>query len=58
VRDAVGEGVLEHSTHTVTHRQTGKPHELRTLRVNEDHPLVKELTSDFGETAPEAASVS
>lgn len=39
VRDAMDEGVLAPSTHTVTHRQTGKPHELRTVRVNTEHPL-------------------
>lgn len=58
VRDAVGEGILDHSTHTVTHRQTGKPHELRTLRVNEEHPLVAPLVEDVHQEEPEAAGVS
>jgi hypothetical protein len=39
VRDAIGDQILVPSTYTVTHRQTGKPHELRTVRVNPDHPL-------------------
>lgn len=42
VRDASDEGILIPSTHTVTHRQTGKPHELRTLVLNHDHPIVLE----------------
>jgi uncharacterized LabA/DUF88 family protein len=42
VRDASEEGILVPSTYTVTHRQTGKPHELRTLSLNHDHPLVRE----------------
>lgn len=58
VRDAVGEGILDHSTHTVTHRQTGKPHELRTLRVNGEHPIVAAVLPDLEETEPEAAGVS
>jgi hypothetical protein len=58
VRDAVGEGILDHSTHTVTHRQTGKPHELRTLRVNEQHPLVAPLVEDTRQEEPEAAGIS
>jgi uncharacterized LabA/DUF88 family protein len=41
VRDAIGEQILVPSTYTVTHRQTGKPHELRTVRVNPDHPLAR-----------------
>jgi hypothetical protein len=41
VRDATDENILAASTHTVAHRQTGKPHELRTVVVNRDHPLVK-----------------
>ncbi|GAC1333645.1 MAG: hypothetical protein NVSMB22_25880 [Chloroflexota bacterium] len=39
VRDAIAEGLLVPSTHTVPHKTTGKPYELRTLRVNTDHPL-------------------
>jgi hypothetical protein len=58
VRDAVGEGILDHSTHTVTHRQTGKPHELRTLRVNEEHPIVAAVLPELEESEPEAAGVS
>ncbi|MGH2448604.1 MAG: NYN domain-containing protein [Chloroflexota bacterium] len=37
VRDAVNEGVLIPSTHTVAHKTTGKPHELRTVRLNSEH---------------------
>jgi uncharacterized LabA/DUF88 family protein len=48
VRDAVGEQILVPSTYIVTHRQTGKPHELRTLRVNPDHPLAASLMSATG----------
>lgn len=40
VRDAMDENILTPSTHTVSHRQTGKPHELRTVVVNRDHPVV------------------
>lgn len=40
VRDAMNEKVLVPSTHTVAHRQTGKPHELRTVKLNVNHPLV------------------
>ncbi|HZS94690.1 MAG TPA: NYN domain-containing protein [Chloroflexota bacterium] len=40
VRDAVNEDMLVPSTHTVPHKTTGKPHELRTVRVNPEHPLV------------------
>lgn len=40
VRDAVTEQVLLPSTFTVAHKATGKPHELRTLRLNEEHSLV------------------
>jgi uncharacterized LabA/DUF88 family protein len=43
VRDAIGDQILIPSTYTVTHRQTGKPHELRTVRVNPDHPLAAPL---------------
>lgn len=54
VRDAVDEGILVASTYTVVHRQTGRPHELRTLRLNLDHPLVQPL--DVPEPEPEPAS--
>jgi uncharacterized LabA/DUF88 family protein len=43
VRDAVAEGILEPSTYTVAHRQTGRPHDLRTLRMNLHHPLVESV---------------
>jgi hypothetical protein len=43
VRDAVAEGILEPSTYTVVHRQTGRPHDLRTLRMNLHHPLVESV---------------
>jgi uncharacterized LabA/DUF88 family protein len=43
VRDASEEQILVASTHTVPHRTTGKPYELRTLRLNREHPLVEEL---------------
>lgn len=39
VRDAIDEGLLVPSSHTVPHKNTGQPHELRTVRVNEEHPL-------------------
>lgn len=58
VRDAVGEGILDPSTHTVTHRQTGKPHELRTLRVNEQHALVAPLVNSADDSEPEPVAVS
>jgi uncharacterized LabA/DUF88 family protein len=58
VRDAVGEGILDHSTHTVTHRQTGKPHELRTLRVNEQHALVAPLVTSADGAEPEPVTIS
>jgi hypothetical protein len=58
VRDAVGEGILDHSTHTVTHRQTGKPHELRTLRVNQQHALVLPFVSAVEVDEPETVPVS
>lgn len=41
VRSALDEGLLLPSTHTVPHKQTGKPHELRTVRVNPEHPLAQ-----------------
>jgi uncharacterized LabA/DUF88 family protein len=40
IRDAVNEQILVPSTYTVPHRSTGKPYDLRTIRVNLDHPLV------------------
>lgn len=46
VRDAIDEKVLVPSTHTVPHKSTGKPHELRTVRVNKDHPLVELAASN------------
>lgn len=45
VRDALHEKILERSTHTVAHKQTGKPHELRTVCINQEHPLVEEATA-------------
>jgi hypothetical protein len=41
VRDAIDERLLVPSTHTVPHKATGKPHELRTVRVNREHPLTE-----------------
>lgn len=52
VRDAMAEELLIPSTHTVIHRTTGRPHELRTVRLNPDHPLVAALD---GLAAPEEA---
>lgn len=40
IRDAMSEQILVASTHTVPHRSTGKPYDLRTIRVNLEHPLV------------------
>jgi uncharacterized LabA/DUF88 family protein len=40
VRDAISEQLLVSSTHTVPHKTTRKPYELRTVRVNHEHPLV------------------
>lgn len=42
VRDAIAEELLLPDTHTVPHKTTGKPYELRTLRVNLEHPLIRE----------------
>ncbi|GAC1474202.1 MAG: hypothetical protein PVSMB7_29010 [Chloroflexota bacterium] len=39
VRDAMEEQILVPSIFTVPHRQTGKPYDLRTVRVNDEHPL-------------------
>lgn len=41
VRDAMDEQILVPSTYTVPHRQTGKPYDLRTVRVNDEHPLAQ-----------------
>lgn len=49
VRDAVAESVLVPSTYTVTHRQTGKPHDLRTVKVNGEHPAVGPLAARMPE---------
>lgn len=53
VRSALEEEILIPSTHTVPHRQTGKPYELRTVRLNLHHPLteniVRELDTDGSE---------
>jgi uncharacterized LabA/DUF88 family protein len=46
VRDAMDENILMPSTYTVAHRTTGKPHELRTIRVNPDHPLVRSVMAE------------
>lgn len=43
VRDAIDERILVPSTHTVPHRQTGKPYELRTVIVNPEHPLARTI---------------
>ncbi len=40
IRDAVNENILIPSTHTVPHRSTGKPYDLRTIKVNPEHSLV------------------
>ncbi|HLJ68906.1 MAG TPA: NYN domain-containing protein [Chloroflexota bacterium] len=48
VRDAIQEEILIPSTHVVAHRATGKPYELRTVKLNADHPLVQAV---FAETA-------
>lgn len=52
VRDAIAEEILVASTHTVPHRLTGKPHDLRTVRVNPEHPLVAELVDGVQHAAP------
>lgn len=49
VRDAMDEQILIPSTHTVPHRQTGKPYELRTVRVNREHSLA----DDVGAVTPQ-----
>ena len=43
VRDAMAEDILVASTHTVPHRSTGKPYDLRTVKMNREHPLVDTL---------------
>jgi hypothetical protein len=43
VRDAIDEEILVPSTHTVPHRTTGKPYDLRTVRLNPEHPLVRDV---------------
>jgi len=45
VRDAMNDEILIASTHTVPHRSTGKPYHLRTIKVNDEHPLVTALTA-------------
>jgi hypothetical protein len=47
IRDAMSENVLMPSTHTVPHRSTGKPYDLRTVRVNLDHPLAQSLDGEL-----------
>jgi uncharacterized LabA/DUF88 family protein len=46
VRDAINENMLIASTHTVPHRATGKPYELRTVKMNPEHPLVAPLLAE------------
>jgi hypothetical protein len=46
VRDAINERLLTPSTHTVRHKSTGKPYELRTVRVNTDHPLFAQISGN------------
>jgi hypothetical protein len=46
VRDAAAEDILIPSTFTVPHKATGKPHELRTMRLNPDHALVTALAEE------------
>jgi uncharacterized LabA/DUF88 family protein len=46
VRDAMDEHILVASTHTVPHRATGKPYELRTVKMNPDHPLVAAILAE------------
>jgi len=49
VRDAIEADILIPSTHTVPHKTTGKPYELRTLRFNPEHPLALEQAAHDGE---------
>ncbi|MGH2441896.1 MAG: NYN domain-containing protein [Chloroflexota bacterium] len=51
VRDLVEEAILMPSTHTVPHRQTGKPYELRTLKVNTENALAASVVSELPEPA-------
>lgn len=50
VRDAMEENILVASTHTVPHRQTGKPYDLRTVRVNPELASIQEADGDSAET--------
>jgi uncharacterized LabA/DUF88 family protein len=50
VRDAIDDQILVPSTHTVPHRATGKPYDLRTVRINPDHQLVAGLIGEPIET--------
>lgn len=43
VRDAIAEEILIPSTHTVPHRSTGKPYDLRTVKMNINHTLVGDI---------------
>jgi uncharacterized LabA/DUF88 family protein len=52
VRDTIAEDILIPSTHTVPHRATGKPYDLRTVRLNQDHSLVAEVAQANGEAEP------
>jgi uncharacterized LabA/DUF88 family protein len=45
IRDAVSEQILIPSTHTVPHRSTGKPYDLRTIKVNLEHPLMANVAA-------------
>jgi hypothetical protein len=38
----------------VVHRQTGRPHDLRTLRVNREHAMVEPLADAPDEVPAEA----
>lgn len=49
IRDAMNEQILIPSTHTVPHRSTGKPYDLRTIRVNPEHPLAAVVTEQIEE---------
>jgi uncharacterized LabA/DUF88 family protein len=51
VRDAIAEDVLIASTHTVPHRSTGKPYDLRTVRINSDHSMVHEAEQSLALSA-------
>jgi uncharacterized LabA/DUF88 family protein len=45
VRDAIAEEILIPSTHTVPHRSTGKPYDLRTVKMNLNHTLVGDFVN-------------